>query len=215
METLRALLVQGNRKIGDAIHHFDLPPVRTCPGRSTLCERVCDARTGRYRFQAVTERLRWCYEPSKRKDFPRRVIAEIQSKGVLVLRLHCSGDFYRAAYARQWLEVMKACPRVRFYFYTRSWRNADIAQVLEEMAALRCCRIWYSIDRETGIPETVPRGVRLAHLQLDKEERPELLDLLFVVKKLRNHARRVSLPLLCPHQADQRANCGSCGKCFR
>jgi hypothetical protein len=143
------------------------------------------------------------------------MIAEIRRKGVLVLRLHCAGDFYSPRYTRSWLEVMKACPNVRFYLYTRSWRVKDIAPVLEEMAALKCCRIWYSIDHETGVPAKVHLGVRLAYLQVSEDEQPELLDLLFVVKRLRSHAKRVALPLLCPHQMDKRDNCGSCGKCFR
>jgi hypothetical protein len=143
------------------------------------------------------------------------VIAEIKRKGVLVLRIHCSGDFYSADYARKWLEIMRHCPNVRFYLYTRSWRVEGIAEVLEQMAALRCCRVWYSIDRETGVPAKVPIGVRLAYLQVDKDEQPELLDLLFVVRRVRRHAVRVGLPLLCPHQADKAETCGSCGRCYR
>ncbi len=212
--SVRPLLVQGNRKIGEAIHHFDLPAVKTCPGRSSTCERVCYAQTGHYAFASVKERLAWCHKQSLRADFAKQVIAEIKRKGVLVLRLHCSGDFYSADYARKWLEIMRHCPKVRFYLYTRSWRVEDIAVVLEEMAALRCCRVWYSIDRETGVPAKVPVGVRLAYLQVDVDEDPELLDLLFVVRKVRRHAQRVGLPLLCPHQANKAENCGSCGRCY-
>ena len=89
---------------------------------------------------------------------------------------------------------MRHCPNVRFYLYTRSWRVEGIAEVLEQMAALRCCRVWYSIDRETGVPAKVPIGVRLAYLQVDKDEQPELLDLLFVVRRVRRDAVRVVCP---------------------
>lgn len=210
----RGLLVQGNRKIGSAIHHWDLPAVSTCPGRSDLCSAACYARSGRYRFKTVTDRLEWCYQQSLREDFSTRMVAEIKRKGALVVRLHCSGDLYSAEYALKWLEVMRQCPKVRFYLYSRSWRIESIAAVLEQMAALRCARIWFSIDSETGIPAKVPVGVRLAYLQVNQDEKPELLDLLFVVRRLRRHARRVSLPLLCPEQAGQAENCGDCKRCF-
>jgi hypothetical protein len=126
-----------------------------------------------------------------------------------------SRDLYSAEYALKWLEVMRQCPRVRFYLYSRSWRIEDIAVVLEQMAALKCCRVWFSIDCETGIPASIPPSVRLAYLQVDVDEEPELLDLLFVDRGLKSHAKRVSLPLLCPQQAGKAENCGSCGRCFQ
>lgn len=61
----------------------------------------------------------------------------------------------------------------------------------------------------------VPPGVKLAYLQVEEEEEPELLDLLFVVRRLKRYAKRVGLPKLCDHQADNRENCGHCGKCRR
>lgn len=213
--TIRGLLTQGNAKIGTSIHHFDIPAGSTCPGQSSLCASACYAQKGRYHFQTVKDRLAWNYEQSQRTDFVRLMIAEIKKKGVLVLRLHCAGDVYNADYARKWLEVMKQCPRVRFYLYTRSWRVAEIAPVLEQMAALRCCRLWYSIDHETGVPASIPSGVRLAYLQVDKDDEPEVLDLRFVVLGLKTHAKRVGLPMLCPQQAGKQDNCGSCGTCFR
>jgi hypothetical protein len=206
----------GNGKLGGSIAHFDLPPVSTCPGRSDVCQQVCYARSGHYVFPAVQERLRWNYEQSRRRDFAARMAREIRRKGVLVVRVHVSGDFYDAAYAAKWLAVMRACPRTKFYFYTRSWRIPAIAAVLEQMTALPCCRAWYSIDGATGVPEGVPAGVRLAYLQAQEGERPERVDLLFRVRRLRR--QRMALPLLCPHETPQgRANdvnCGNCGRCW-
>jgi hypothetical protein len=213
---LRPLLCIGNTKLGQSINTWSLPSVATCPGRSAVCESVCYSNhRGRYRFQAVIERLAWSYQQSLRDDFADRMVSEIRKKGCLVIRVHCSGDFYSQEYAEKWLKIMKACPRPRYYWYSRSWRVPEIAPVLEQMAALRCCRAWYSIDRETGIPSVVPPGVRLAYLQTQEGEEPELVDLLFVVRRLRRYARRMSLPLLCPNEGERAENCGDCGKCFR
>jgi hypothetical protein len=84
------------------------------------------------------------------------------------------------------------------------------------MAALRCCRAWYSIDHDTGLPERLPPGVRLAYLQVAEGEQPELADLVFRVRRLR---QRLPLPQVCPHETPQgrgrATNCGNCGKCWR
>jgi hypothetical protein len=166
-------------------------------------------------MNAVKDRLDWCYKESLRSDFTERMVREIRCKGVLVLRIHVAGDFYSKEYAAKWLDVMKQLPRVRFYWYSRSWRIPEIAKVLEQMAALRCCRAWYSLDSETGLPAKVPVGVRLAYLQVEADEEPELMDLRFVVRRLKGHAKRVGLPMLCPQQSGEHENCGSCARCFR
>jgi Gene product 88 len=217
MGSVRPLLTCGNGKLGSSIWHFDLPAVVTCPGRSAVCEQVCYATTGRFRFPQVQERLQWCYEQSRRKDFAERMAQEIHRKGILVVRVHTSGDFYSAAYAAKWLDVMRQSNAARFYFYTRSWKRAAIAPVLEEMAQLRCCRTWYSIDQATGVPASVPLGVRLAYLQVTEDEQPEQIDLIFRVRSLRR--QRIPLSLVCPQETPQGlskdANCGNCGKCWQ
>jgi Gene product 88 len=216
MRNVRPLLAMGNVKLGGSIAHFDLPPIVTCPGRSSVCEQVCYATSGQFQYPVVQERLQWCHRQSRRQDFVPRMAQEIRRKGILVVRIHVAGDFYNAVYAARWLEVMRQCPQTKFYFYTRSWRVPEIATVLEQMAALPCCRPWYSIDRETGVPERVPLGVRLAYLQVTEGEQPELVDLMFRVRKLRR--QRLPLSLVCPHETEQgRAadtNCGNCGRCW-
>lgn len=208
------LLVQGNLKVGSAVHHWDLPPIKTCPGRSKTCEKACYATKSRYTFPVVKDRLEWCYQQSLRDDFSELMADNIKQLGVLVLRIHCSGDFYDAAYAEKWLDVMRMCKGVRYYLYSRSWRIPSIADKLEQMAALKSCRVWYSIDKDMERPLVIPVNVRLAYLQVEKEEEPESIDLRFVVRKLKRHAQQVSLPMLCPQQAGNAENCCDCRKCF-
>ena len=221
METVRPLLTLGNGKLGEAIHSWSLPAIGSCPGSSELCRRLCYANTGRFLLPAVMERLDWNDVQCRRDDFASRMVEEIRKKGVLVVRIHVSGDYFSAIYAAKWLTVMKKCPKVRFYWYSRSWRIPEIASVLEEMAALRCCRAWYSIDAETGVPLRLPVGVRLAYMQVDDDDRPELADLLFRVRKLRRQPKkqRISLPLVCPAETPEGkkagTTCGSCGICWR
>jgi hypothetical protein len=146
------------------------------------------------------------------------MVKEIKQKGCLVIRVHSSGDFFDEVYAGKWLEIMKRCPKPRYNWYSRSWRCPSIEPVLRNMAALRCCRAWYSIDSETSVPPVIPPGVRLAFLQVEKNERPELANLTFRRRGLHKESR-VGLPMVCPSETsrgkEEDVNCGNCGRCWQ
>lgn len=215
MRSVVRLLRRGNAKLGESIFHFDLPAATTCPGRSPLCERLCYARRGRFNTVQTRKRLANNLRLSRRADFASLLLAEIRRLGVVLLRLHVSGDFFSSEYARAWLEVMRRCEGVRFYFYSRSWRVPSIEPILAQMAALSNCRAWYSVDSDTGLPQEVPPGVRLAHLQAEEDPPPQRANLIFRDRSVRH---LTPLPLLCPaelgtHESEP-TNCGSCGRCW-
>ena len=219
MATLRSLLALGNSKLGRAIHHFDLPAVSTCPGRSCVCESVCYATRGRFHTDLVRDRLQWCLRRSTRPTSPTAWSVKIACKGALVIRVHVSGDFYDAGYAGKWLSVFRRCHTARFYFYTRSWRVTEVAPVLEQMAELENVRAWYSADAETGLPDPLPPGVRVAWLQTAQDD-PVLGDLLFRDYPVRGSPMpRFDLPVVCPNETPpgrrHGTNCGNCGHCWR
>ena len=219
MATLRALLALGNAKLGTSIHHFDLPAVSTCPGRSEVCESVCYATRGRFHTDQVRDRLRWCLRQSRRQDFTDRMVGEVRRKGALVVRVHVSGDFYDARYAGKWLSVFRRCRTATFYFYTRSWRVSEVVPVLEQMAGLENVRAWYSADVETGLPDPLPEGVRVAWLQTEADD-PVEGDLVFRDRPVRETPLpRFGLPMVCPSETPvgrrQGVNCGNCGHCWR
>jgi hypothetical protein len=219
MATLRALLALGNAKLGKAIHHFDLPAVSTCPGRSQVCEAVCYATRGRFHAGPVQDRLRWCLRQSRRTDFADRMVEEVRRKGALVVRVHVAGDFYAREYATAWLSVFRRCSVARFYFYSRSWRVSEVAPVLEQMAELENVRVWYSADLETGAPDPLPARVRVAWLQTAADD-PVAGDLVFRDRPVRPMPLpRFGLPVVCPSETPvghrQGVNCGNCGHCWR
>lgn len=116
---VRGLLQLGNSKLGSAIHVWSLPAVQTCPGRTPTCERLCYATKSRFTLSVVRDRLQWNLAQAFRDDFVSRMAREITRKGVIVLRVHVSGDFMSAEYAKKWLDIFRLCPKVRFYAYTR------------------------------------------------------------------------------------------------
>jgi hypothetical protein len=212
MATVRGLLTLGNSKLGEGIHVWSLPAGKTCPASTETCRKVCYATKARFLLPAVVDRLDRNYRESLKPSFADRLADEVREKGCQVVRIHVSGDWYSAEYAEKWLWVMRHRPKPRYYFYTRSHAVPEILPVLEQMAALTCCRVWFSVDRDLCV-DRIPPGVRIAYLQADADEEPELLDLRFVVRRLRKP--KLSLPMLCPNENGSAANCGDCGRCYR
>src|SRR4051794_39554378 len=169
------MLTPGNKKLGGhRIWGFGLPSgtVATCPGMTPTCRAVCYAvRTERYRLTAAA-RYRRNLARSRRRDFARRVRAFLIAHAVRVVRIHTGGDFYSPAHARKWVSIIGRSRRVRFFSYSRAWRVPAIKPVIDELAALPNARVWYSADRDTGLPADIPPGVRVAWLMTDEADAP-------------------------------------------
>jgi hypothetical protein len=213
-------LTRGNDKVGPDVFTFNLPAVLTCPGMSAACE-ACYARRGRWGFDTVQEALARNWEASREPFFAERMIREIRQRRARVVRVHCSGDFYDLAYVRKWARVIRNVPGVRFYAYTRSWRRPGLRRAIEEqLVPLANLRLWYSADADTGLPDGLPPGVRVAWLMTEAEEViPDGVDLVFRVHRLRRRpAKRIGLALVCPPEngiTEGRIDCGRCGVCWK
>jgi Gene product 88 len=216
---LRPLLVMGNDKLSASVFHFDLPAVRTCPGRSQLCSRICYAKKNRYRYPQVKERLNWAFEQSKRNDFADRMVDELYRKGVVLMRFHCSGDIYSPAYARKMLEVIGRSPHCTFWAYTRSWRVPAIFPILKAISMMPNMSLWFSVDAETDYPNEVPDGVRIAYMQAFEDDPSEDADLVFLNHPLRRRVPLGVLDRVCPSETPEGVRkgvtCATCAKCFR
>lgn len=208
----RHLLSFGNSKLGE-MHTFSLPAVHTCPGRSSSCESACYARKGTVRFAQRSYVSRW--KASKQARFVPDMVEEIRSRGVSLVRLHVSGDFYSAKYAAKWLAIVQACPETRFFVYTRSWRVAEIRPTLRRLARERNIRVWFSCDSETGLPSSIPRRVRIAYMAVTDEDHPNgTPDLVFRVK--RKTVKKFSEGrLVCPSENGvTKTTCKKCAVCW-
>ena len=218
------MLTQGNRKLGGRlIWSFSLPSAwpDVCVGMSELCRQHCYARRVEALRPAVLARYEANYRLSLAPDFASCVRAFLVWRGVAVVRLHVGGDFYSPDYAGKWLRVMRRLPGVRFYFYTRAWRDESVRVVLERMAALPNCRAWYSCDRETGVPSAVPPRVRLAWLSVTADDLPPpSAGLVFRTRALRRReATRLNGVRVCPGEdgvpRGDEVTCERCQLCWR
>jgi hypothetical protein len=218
------MLTPGNRKLGEhLIWGFGLPSglPDLCVGLSEECLEHCYAR----HLERLRPDVLAFYERnlrlSRQADFARRVRYFILAHDIPVVRLHVAGDFYDADYAGKWLWVMRRLPKVRFFFYTRSWREESIRAVLEWMAELGNCRVWYSCDRGTGAPAQVPPPVQLAWLMIHSEDVPPAgVALTFRVRALRRQARtRINGVRVCPEEdgvaRKVRVTCERCRLCWK
>lgn len=217
------MLTPGNRKLGGRrIWGFSLPSgdPAVCPGMSAVCQAHCYAAAlERYR-PAAAATYRRNFALSRTRAFVRRVRAFLVAHAVAVVRVHVGGDFFSRAYARKWLRVMRQSPRVRFFFYTRTWRVGEIKAVIDRMACLPNCVAWYSCDRDTGVPADVPAGVRLAWLSASEGDAPPAgTDLVFRVRRLRRAPTPPGGTPVCPAEdgvpRNRRVTCETCGRCWR
>lgn len=216
MPAERFLLSKGNSKLGEGIHGWTIPAITTCPGRTGTCSRVCFGTHGRFVTDTMKRLNAWRYEQSQKASFVDKISDEIVRRGVLVLRVHVIGDFATPRYTAKWIEIAARNPNTRMFAYSRSWRVEKIRPLLYAWAALPNVKLWLSADKDSGLPQDLPEGVRVAWLQ-DTETLPQGGDLTFQVRKL----RKMSLPTVAPICEQELpagkargANCSSCRVCW-
>lgn len=216
----RRLLVLGNGKLGSLVYHFSLPPVRTCPGSTALCRKLCYARHGHYHFPNVQEALAWRLTQTYRGDFADRIAWELLAGKADLMRWHVAGDLYSPSYAYKVLDAIQLTPGVRHWIYTRSWRQGAFGPVLGAIAAQKNARVWYSADEESGPPKFLPRGVKVAWMHTPKAQVPKSAGLVF----LPDQVQRLPLPLTVlnrscptddPRDRSDSLDCRTCGECWR
>lgn len=219
-------LQNGNEKLGSRIRVWGLPAGCTCPGKTGTCAGKCYAKKNFYVYPSVVRNRHRNFVLANRPDFADLLGAAVQ--GSKIIRVHDSGDFFSAAYTEAWRAVMAANPDTKFFVFSRSWRVEGVASILTRMAGLKNARVWYSVDRETGWPGSIPKRVRLAYMQVAADDEPSRqVDLVFRdgSVRLRKVAKRVAGALVCPYEngvtRKSAANnprsdfsCSSCGLCW-
>lgn len=222
MTRVANLLTEGNGKLGErGIFVFSLPVHSTCPGSTPTCRACCYADSGQIKMQQ--HRYRSKLESAKADSFVSRMVAEIRRGWIGCVRFHVSGDFFSAEYVAKWEAIARALPHVRFYGYTRSWRVPGMALALASLARLGNVRLYFSCDKDSGVPARVPARVRLAYLQTAIDDLPpasfhDREGVIFRVRKLRSTvAKRIGLVMVCPVEngaTKHRTDCARCKVCI-
>lgn len=210
------MLTRGNSKLGK-IYNWSIPAIKTCPGRSKLCEALCYAAEGFFLMPSVKNVYAKNWRTARTKSFADRMIAEIHKKKCDIVRIHVAGDFFDATYIRKWAKIIKACPETRFYAYTRSWRVKRLTKALKELAALENLQLWWSVDKETGRGPNHPR-IKQAYLATDDTDVPAFpVDLVFR-EKVETVMKKVDGVQVCPYETGlkiEKITCQTCKICFK
>ncbi len=219
------LLCHGNNKLGhELIYSFGLPSgdPKVCVGKTAACEEVCYGKRVETYRASVRRRYERNLAASRKQSFAARVVSEIKRRFIRVVRWNVGGDIYSATFARKLAQIARGTEWCRHYVYSRSWRVPSVRVALEELAAVKNFRVWYSLDRDTGLPEgPVHPRVRLCYLQLEEHDLPPVgTGLVFRVRKLRSKpAVKVGEIPICPVETPtgkaKQASCQSCMICFK
>lgn len=139
------LLKAGNLKIDKSCGVFCLPTevcTTQCPG--------CYAKKAERQYPAVLPSRRAKLEATKRADFVDVMVAEIKKAGFKTVRIHESGDFYAPEYILKWVKIVKQCPEVQFYAFTKTLHFN-----LHRLNELGNCNIIFERGINYGGPEKV------------------------------------------------------------
>jgi hypothetical protein len=184
---------------------------------TSLCSLLCYATRGHFLQSNVKRRYRENFERSLDGDFGFQMGRELRGLGRALVRIHVSGDFYSTKYVQDWLDIVRACPQIRFFAYTRSWNQARLLPGLLDLAACSNMQLWFSADRVSGRPpeHTQVRYAWLANGPEDEASTPRWSHLVFR-NKPRTVLKRTNDVLVCPVEqgTDIDLTCTTCQICF-
>lgn len=214
-----SILSNENSKLSRRIFSFSLRAGETCPGKTHLCSDLCYAKKNTFLYTSVLVKYDNNFRISTEDNFCEVIGKEIRRRKIKRVRIHSSGDFYSPEYVEKWTQIADQFPDVRFYTYTRSWRVKEIRNALTKLSSRENVRLWYSCDKESGIPRSIPKSVRLAWLQNDLEEKiPSQVNLVFRNFQLRKvNQTRIGLALVCPTENGTKweGDCFTCRFCWK
>lgn len=152
---------------------FGLPAGKrfSCPGATSVCERVCYAGKLETQYKSVRDVLLHNWELVKDADINEltRLLTEMiddfraeseKRQAPKDFRIHWDGDFFSDDYAMAWKLVIESRPDTRFWVYTRTASAARILHGTENLS------LYFSADNAnlSLAKQLRQEGIRLAYL---------------------------------------------------
>lgn len=129
---------------GIHLYNFGIPAFKsqngtlTCPN-ALNCVSGCYARSGAYIWSNVSQAFEARLKLTQSENFERVIMFHIDTllarhkSGLVLIRVHDSGDFYSTSYQLAWYHVASCYqnePRVQFYAYTKMVSQSEkLAQI--------------------------------------------------------------------------------------
>lgn len=194
-------LENGNSKIGkgnafyNKVFVWNLPPVISCPSASTWCTKHCYNADSRNDVFPIDKWNGNFYLVKNDINFVKKRIIEATEQACepTAFRIHSSGDFFSIEYIRMWKDIIEACPKVSFWAYTRSWKEKDLLEELENLNKLKNIQLFASWDHT--MPEPPSTWRKSIVYKLDDTKKYD--------------------GLVCPEQSGKSPDCISCKFCIK
>lgn len=162
-------LATPNGKRSAIANTFGLPSGKqySCPGATSVCEKICYAGKLEKMYPSVREVLLHNWNALRNADkyemcalLDTMITAfkyECEEKGVeKIFRIHWDGDFFSDTYAQAWELVITQHPDVHFWCYTRVPTAVEILRGIPNLS------LYFSTDSENK--HLTPSGVNVAYL---------------------------------------------------
>jgi hypothetical protein len=142
----KLISIGNNRKLSRSIAVFNLPSHKTCPGKTSLCDKSCYAKKAERLYSNARDMRERNYTATQKSGFADEMIKEIRESGVKLFRWHESGDWFNQRYLNNSIKIAKALPNVGFLAYTRS-HHLDFSKCPKNLV------IYFSYDKESSAVE--------------------------------------------------------------
>ena len=122
-KTMKNIFSRGNHKLPKNIAIFNIPELKTCPGKTEACSDLCYAiKSSRMYHHVVPTQRKRNIRVSISAQFVIEVCKELNKyKKVDTVRIHEAGDFYSQVYLNKWIKIAIKIPKLIFFAYTKSY----------------------------------------------------------------------------------------------
>lgn len=119
---MKNLFSRGNTKLPRNIAIFNIPEVKTCPGKTKACLQLCYAKKATRQYPLTLLQRKRNLRVSISNQFVSRAIQELKRmKTADTVRIHEAGDFYNQDYLDKWIKIATNFPKLIFFAYTKSY----------------------------------------------------------------------------------------------
>ena len=161
-----------NKELIKGIHNFTLKNTICNEARCVNCSQYCYCEDSRFYLNNISSRFNRLVEYLCKPDLLKKKII-FQLTDASVCRLHTEGDFFNVEYFRWWIDIVRACPHVKFYTYTKQFeivqeglkgkrglpknfylqvsldKNYNTQDLPRDLLAMRRCNVYYVNDKTT------------------------------------------------------------------
>ncbi len=158
-----------------------------------VCVEICYVNSNRQSWKGSRVRRKVYYVLSRSANFADNMIASLKGLHVVAVRIHDAGDFFSVLYILKWIRIIRACPDIKFFAYTRAWVVAELVPALARLAAERNMTLLLSFAYSmlNDIPPELAHLPRTWVATNDNDIPPAYLQIDLVFRNLRNGLTRL------------------------